>query len=274
MDDDEQKAKRKRRFFLIRVSILLFILFVVVLYAIADFRRRKERNDWKRTLDVALVVVHVQGQSAIDPDALAALEDRISALEDRLRIEGERHHPGLGKPFRITLKGPVEVAEAAPSPQTDSAVDLVKQAAAMKSWLHDVDPRAGIDGDQWDTRIYVAARKPASKKQQFVEGQSEEGGHIGNVSVELDASMADLTLIVVTHELMHTLGATDKYDDLGRSKFPDGFVEPNRQPLYPQPLAEVMSRNRPVSDTKEEIPTKLEQLGIGDLTAREIGWRK
>lgn len=263
---------RKRRFFLVRVSILLFVLFVVVLYAVRDLRSRHARNDWERTLDVAIVLVHVDGRSAVEPNAVRAVYDRVPALEERLRAEAERHHPGMAKPFRLRVFGPVDAAGAPPVPASDSPVDLVRQAVERRRWLRDVDPRAGVDPDHWDTRIYVSARRPASELESFVEGASEQGGRIGVVDVELDESTVDLALFVTTHELMHTLGATDKYDANGRTRIPDGLAEPERVPRFPQRLAEVMARNMPISAGTERLPESLDQLAIGAMTAREIGW--
>lgn len=261
-------------FFWIRVSVLLFILFVVVLYALKDLRSRRGRNAWDHTLDVALVVVHVDGTPAVDPDAVRVLEERLPALEERLRVEAERHHPGIVRPFRIRLKGPVVAKSAPPSPASEATVELAKQAARMNAWLREVDPQAGVEADQWDSRIYVIVRRPASKQRSFVEGESEQEGRVGNVAVELDASMADLTLFVVTHELMHTLGASDKYDANGRTIIPDGLADPSQAPLYPQRAADVMARNRPLSETAEAIPVTLDELGVGPKTAKEIGWAR
>ena len=106
-----------------------------------------------------------------------------------------------------------------------------------------------------------------------MEGESEDGGRIGVASADIDAAMVDFSLFVATHELMHTLGATDKYDASGRAQFPDGFAQPDRKPLYPQPGAEVMARNLALSEADERPPESLDELWIGELTAREIGWR-
>jgi hypothetical protein len=270
---DTKKARRKRRFFLVRVSILLFVLFCVVLYAIADLRSRRARNAWERTVDVAIVLVHVEGRAKVDSDAVVALQARIPALEERLAEEASRHgRPKTPRPFHFRLFGPVISAAPPPTPASEGAVDLAKQALESKRWCGAVDPLAGVVPDHWDTRIYVAARKPASETRSFVEGQSEQDGRIGVVDVELDATMADLTLFVVTHELMHTLGATDKYDADGRAKAPEGLAEPNRAPLYPQRYAEVMARNRPVSATQEKVIASLDELAVGPATAKEIGW--
>jgi hypothetical protein len=270
----QRKKKLKRRFFLIRVSILLFILFVVVLYALRDLHSRRARKDWDKTLDVAVVLLHVNGTTAVDPEAIRLLKDRSDSLEQRLATEAQRHRgPSAMKPFRVKVFGPVETTEAPPTPASDSPVDLAKQAVDLERWLRDIDPKAGVVADHWDTRIYVTIRGPQSELQSFVEGQSQQDGRIGMVSVELDASMADLTLIVVAHELMHTLGASDKYDPAsGRTRIPDGLAEPNRSPLYPQSFAEIMARNRPISVALEAIPLSIDEMAVGPLTAKEIGW--
>jgi hypothetical protein len=270
--DDDERARRKKTFFRVRVGVLLTVLFVVVLYAVRDYRSRRARNDWTHTVDVAVVLVHVEGRPAIEGSLAATLRARAEGLEDRLHAEARRYRSDALKPFRLRVLGPVEVKAAAPTPASGSAVDLASQALDLRRWLADVDPRAAVDPDLWDTRIYVSVRAPASELRSVVEGQSQEGGRIGVVDVELDASMIDLTLFVTTHELMHTLGATDKYDAAGRTVVPDGLAEPDRVPLYPQRFAEVMGRNRPVSPSAEVVPASIDELAVGARTAAEIGW--
>jgi hypothetical protein len=82
----------------------------------------------------------------------------------------------------------------------------------------------------------------------------------------------DTALIVAAHELFHTVGAHDHYGPDGRALVPSGLAEPSRTPLYPQRSVEVMARNRPVSATDEARPLSLDELAVGETTAREIGW--
>ncbi len=269
---NESEKKGRGRFFQVRVAILLSILFVVVLYAARDLRGRRERKDWNRTLDVAIVLLHVEGAPPVDPSAVQDVVDRAPALAERLHAEAERWRPGMSAPFRFRVFGPVDVASGPPKTDASGAIDLASHAIELRRWLSDVDPRAGVEPEHWDSRIYVDARRPASTMRTVVEGQSQLDGRIGVVSVELDASMVDLMLFVVTHELMHTLGALDKYDAAGRTRIPDGLVEPTLSPLYPQRLAEIMARNRVVSPSREVVPTTLDELGVGRATAVEIGW--
>lgn len=264
-------GKRTKAFW-VRVGILLFILFTVVLWAIRDTWTRRERLQWDRTLDVAVVLVHVAGTEAVDPAANAAMASRADALARRLADEQRRYRPGSPAPFRFVVKGPVEASTAAPAPASDSLGDLARQAWDASKWTDDVDADAGVVAAHYDSRIYVMVKKPSNDLRAAVEGHSEQGGRRGFVEVELDPSMVDLALMVVAHEMLHTLGATDKYDAQGRARFPDGFVDPNASPRYPQARAEVMARNRPIAPNEERVPDTLDELGVGAATAKEIRW--
>jgi hypothetical protein len=69
------------------------------------------------------------------------------------------------------------------------------------------------------------------------------------------------------------LGATDKYDPATNQPiFPDGYGEPDRQPLHPQGVAEIMAGRIAVSEEEAEMPDSLVNAVIGEKTAREIGW--
>ena len=273
MGDQAPKPKPKsRRFFYIRVSVLLGILVVVLLVALRDVRSRRARNDWDHMLYVAVAPVRLEN---VDEASVAALRARLPALEDRLAAELARHHPGTSiRPFKLELTTAVTAASPPPLPAADGVVDLVQHSMALSAYLKDIDTRAGIEPSLYDSRIYVAMRKPRKAERTLVEGRSEQGGRVGLVELELDAEAeaVDLALIVIAHELLHTLGASDKYDPSGRTLVPQGLAEPDRVPLFPQPFAEIMGRNRMVSATQERVPSSLAEIAVGPTTAREIGW--
>jgi hypothetical protein len=265
------KKPRSRRFFYVRVGVLLAILAGVLLWGWRDVRSRRARNDWDHTLTVAILLVRLE---PIDDVAVAALRKQLPALEDRLSAELARYRPGAPHPFRFELKDPVDGSAPPPAPASDGPVDLAKYAYALDSYVGDVDKRAGLDASLYDVRIYVSLRKPRQAEVTLAEGRSQQGGRIGIVEVELDtdAEGAHLPLVVVAHELMHTLGATDKYDASGRTIVPLGLAEPDRVPVFPQRYAEIMARNRPISATVEKVPESFAQIAVGPVTAREIGW--
>ena len=85
--------------------------------------------------------------------------------------------------------------------------------------------------------------------------------------------MDDENDIVIAHEVMHTLGATDKYDmATGLPVFPDGYGDPLAEPRYPQAVAEIMAGRTALSPTDAEMPRSLDEVVVGPETAVEVNW--
>ena len=77
---------------------------------------------------------------------------------------------------------------------------------------------------------------------------------------------------MITHEMLHTFGATDKYDLATlQPSYPEGYAEPQRNPRFPQEMAEIMGGRTPVDAQTAEMPASLADTLIGQATAREIG---
>ena len=95
---------------------------------------------------------------------------------------------------------------------------------------------------------------------------------LGIINAFADSSYRGSNQVVIVHELMHTLGATDKYGDGNLPAFPEGYAEPYRVPLYPQRAAEIMGGRIPLSQNQARIPESLREVIIGIHTAAEIHW--
>jgi hypothetical protein len=255
-------------FFKARVTVLLSVLFCVVVWAGHDIWSRRARKEWKRTLEIGVVIVQVDH---LDEEAVSRVRDRLPALEARLAAEMNRYRPGAPRPFHFILLGPVAGVEPPIAPG-ESFFEVARHTYDLWQYRRDLDARAHVITGAFDSRIYLAAKGPVSERRQTIEGESEENGRIGTVTVELNGEMADLALAVVTHEVLHTLGASDKYDVDGHALVPLGFAEPDRVPRYPQRFVEVMARGRPVAPGVEKPPASLDEIAIGKVTATEIGW--
>ena len=261
------KAQASKKWFVIRVTALLSVLAIVALYAWRDTVRRHERNEWKRTLDIALVVVR---DGTVSGSAVSALTAQTHELEAALAREFARYRREPPRPFSFTWYGPAELRKPLPTPPDDGIWAAAKYAWSLRSFTADVDTQANVPSRGFDSRVYVVVRPPS--RSGFVEGMSEHGGRVGVALAELDESTVALTLFVTAHELFHTLGATDRYDAEGRTVFPDGLAEPDKQPLFPQRYAELMARNRPLDAGREVPPESLDELFVGKKTAVEVGW--
>jgi hypothetical protein len=261
------KRGRSRAFFRVRVTVLLVALFGVALYAWNDVHSRSARRDWARPLEVAVVVLAEPG---VDEAAIDAFRARLPALEDRLYFEKQRYQRGSWKPFAFTMFGPLPPNGAAPKLDEDGLLALAGHAYATWRYFGEVDERAHLTAKAFASRIYVTVRAPHDANRTFAEGESEQDGRIGSVDVELDASSVDYALFVMAHELMHTVGATDKYDAKGRPKFPEGLADPDAGNY--QVDVEIMAQTRPVTIDMFVPPDSLADFAVGPATAREIGW--
>ncbi|MEO8903646.1 MAG: hypothetical protein ABI488_15295 [Polyangiaceae bacterium] len=253
----------------LRLTAWVGLLGITVLWALYDIHSRRARTEWARPVQVAVALVEF---GKVDPRAVEALRARFPTLEERLASEYHRYGGRLARPVQFTVFGPVTV-DRAPPPDPDAGLSsLARHAYEQWRWTHAVDEGANLPARSFDSRIYVLARAPQDANRNWVEGSSEFGGRVGLARVDLDTTVVDLALFVVSHELLHTLGASDKYDAAGRALIPDGLVEPRRVPLYPQRYAEVMTRNLVLAPGLERPPESVSELGVGVETAREIGW--
>lgn len=239
----------RSRFFKIRVAVLLFVLGIVVLYAWANVRSRRARNEWQRPVNVAIVLVR---NGAVEPEAIEAMRARIAHLDVLLSRELHRYRTTPDHPFAFVVRGPVDLPSKRPELHSDGLLELARHALALSRWVAAVDERAKLPGSSFDSRVYVVLNMPAHGSLRFVEGSSEQGGRVGTLEVDLDATTIDSALFVTAHELFHTLGALDKYDAAAETSTAAHELE-------------IMDRGR--VDT-------LDALRVNDTTAREIGWLK
>ena len=140
----------------------------------------------------------------------------------------------------------------------------------MRFWAWRVD----APGVAPDIKLFVLYHDPAISPA-VPHSLGVQKGLFGVVHVFADAGMQGSNDTVMAHELLHTLGATDKYDlRTDQPTQPDGYAEPDRDPLYPQSFAELMGGRIPESSTESSVPESLQQVIVGTKTASEIGWSK
>lgn len=152
-------------------------------------------------------------------------------------------------------------------------------------------PASAVDIAQWSLklRLYVWQNTPfwqslGKIKLFVVYHQGEDGvalehslglqkGLIGVVHAFARPDQNAQNNVVITHELLHTLGATDKYDAELQPIYPDGYAEVDgTEPHYPQNAAEIMAGRIAVSPTRAIMPASLHACVIGAKTAFEIQW--
>lgn len=136
--------------------------------------------------------------------------------------------------------------------------------------------RRDLNFFDYDVRVMVNIRKlPRYGGQEKSMGSGV--GRLGYVEWALvdDPMLSDFmwNTTKVIHEIGHTFGASDKYMGSGKSAYPGGYVDPSRGRQVEQDHIEVMSGTRPLGgDRPEAPPASLDELRVGTLSAREMGW--
>jgi hypothetical protein len=250
-------------------NIRVFVLLVILLWAATHtWFERISSTGWKQPLWVGIFPVNADG-SATAQAYIDALETREFAdIEDFMAREAHRYGKELAEPLHIVLYPQVKQVP----PQLDRGDGLIGTVwwSLKLRWF--AWREATVSRAPPRVRLFVLYHDPATLKS-VPDSHGMQKGLIGVVHAFALHPMAGSNSIVITHELLHTLGATDKYDPgTGAPLFPIGFADPDRKPLYPQDEAEIMAGRRAVSAQDAEMPEALNDVVVGPATATEIRW--
>lgn len=248
----------------LRILILLLALATV---ALAAWRAETRLIAWERTVHVGLYPV--AADDSPQTAAYLATLDNDSFAEIGAWVESElrRYDKSLLQPLVIRMAPPQRELPPLPTPG-GSALDNMLWSLKLRWWAASHDD---IAGPQPQIRLFVLYHDP-ERSAQLAHSTGLSKGQLGLIHAFVSRRQQRQNAIVIAHEMLHTFGATDKYDlSTGLPIAPDGYAEPERSPLLPQRMAEIMGGRIPLASDQASMPASLRQTLIGPLTAREIG---
>jgi len=248
----------------IRIALLLAVLAMV---AWAQFSEKARIASWEVPLYVAVYPFSADGSSAADRYVEALDTGHFDLIVSYLERQAERHGVALDQPMYIKLGRPIEETPP-PAPIGGSAIQRLWWVAKMRWW------RLRFDDQGLDPDVIVLARYFAPvEDSRLPHSTGVEKLRIAVANLYASRRMQGQNAVVLAHELLHTIGASDKYDlATNQPLVPGGLAEPERNPVYPQSRAEIMAGRIAVSATRARQAESLNQTVIGPATAREIGW--
>jgi hypothetical protein len=250
----------------LRITILLLVLAFV---ATGAYLARLRSTDWDKPLWIAIHPISADGSDATRRYIDSLSEDTFAPIGAFLASQAQRYALPLAEPARVRLYG--EIHEL--PPQLDRASSLLGRALwslRLRYWAWRTT-RAETQAPP-DIELFVLYHDPKLTTS-VPHSLGMQKGLLGVVYAFADPSMTGSNNMVIAHEFLHTVGATDKYDPTtDQPQFPDGYGEPQRAPLYPQDKAEIMAGRRALSPTESEMPESLREVVLGPKTAREINW--
>ncbi len=250
-----------------RISLLLLVLFIV---GMNTFMTGRWTTDWDEPLWVGIYPINGGQKEHISNFIDSLDETSFQTIADFFAVEAEAHGLPLAEPFTIRLAPPVAEMPPAP-PQSRNPLTVIWWSLKMRFWVYQNDTFTA--GPSPDIKIFTVYHDTSASLLEDSLGMRK--GLFGVVHAYADYRHAPRTQVVIAHEILHTVGARDKYDMATQQPvFPEGYANPDRLPPYPQQVAEIMGRGIPISKTQSAMPPNLNYTVIGKQTAREIKWIK
>jgi len=250
-------------------ALRLFVLLTaLLLVSVSTWLSGVRSTDWNNTLYIKIYPINADGSKASREYMARLAADDFAPIEDFMRRELERYGHDLDVPVRVNLGLPVH--EQPPEiGDPGNVFKVILWSLRMRWWASSV---AGPQDDpKPDVRMFVRYHAP-NDYAVLDNSVGLKKGMIGIVNARASRRYRGSNNVIIAHEFMHTLGATDKYDPSdGQPLEPDGVAEPDRQPLYPQHYAEIMGGRIALAANDAVMPKSLRSALVGPKTAGEIG---
>jgi hypothetical protein len=251
----------------IRIALLLAVLAFVALGAWLDRRRS---TDWDAPLRVTVYPIAADEDDAVRAQVAALAAEDFDELAAFFANEAGEHGLALEEPLRVRVS---HAANSPPPLPADGAgvLGIATWSLRLRYWAW----RVAMDDPLPTPDVQVfALYHPADGTSAAPDSLGLSKGLVAIAQLYADHDAHGSNQVVIAHELLHTLGATDKYDRrTGQPLVPQGLGDPDQSPRYPQRRGEIMAGRIATGAASAVIPESLGAMRVGPETAREIGWQ-
>ena len=247
---------------LVLLSALLLVLFI-------STHQRASSRSWTAPLETVIYPINGDGYLSTS-QYIDSLQTRdFKPIDLWMFREARRYDLALDKPVNVVL-GPRVDKHPPAFPTNPDVLSTLIWGLKFRWFAFRNTP----DSDQANfsrVRIFVM----------YYEGEDDtplahsiglEKGLLGLVHAFALPEQTQQNNIIIAHELLHTVGAVDKYDSRGLPVYPYGYADPGRVPLFPQHNAEIMAGRIPFSYSQAAMAESLSSVRINAHTAAEINW--
>jgi hypothetical protein len=251
-----------------RVFRIVVLLIVLAGVAGSAWLTQMRTTSWQRPLRVVMFPINADGSGATASFVAALGREAFQPIDDFMRDEAQRYALAQRDPVDVDVAPRVDSLPPA-APYGGNPVQIALWSLRLRFWAW---RNADYPGPRPDVRMFLLYHDPA-RVTRVAHSLGLQKGLIGVVHVFASEEQAGSNNVVIAHELLHTVGASDKYDaETNQPRHPEGYAEPEREPLLPQTFGEIMGGRIPVSADDAHMPQGLQDVLIGTATAREINW--
>jgi len=246
----------------LRIVLLLCIFVFVAFYSKLQ---RLESTAWTEPLQVSIYPINGDASELTEQYIETLTEENFHSVAAFLKKQWRVYSEDDFMPVVVSLK-PLVLSQPPLPPTSGNMLKVVFWSLRLRWWSY----QNSVDSDKSTVNIFVRYHQPDTN-QRLAHSLGLQKGLIGVVNGYASVNYQEQNNIVLAHEMLHTVGASDKYNlTTGQPAYPSGFVNPNAR--YDQSKAEIMAGKIPVSVNESVMPDSLRQCIIGKKTAYEIGW--
>ncbi len=247
----------------LRILLLLGVLAAAISFTwLEQFMVRS----WRLPLDVMVTPISGDGSAQADAAIRALKASDLAEINVFLEREIARYGGKMTPAMEVTLLPELKAQPPAP-PRDGSVLKIMMWSLKLRWWVYQQSgqllPQLG------KIKLFLLYYK-SEEGVALEHSLGLQKGLIGVVHVFSDPQQARQNNIVVAHELLHTLGATDKYDAQGAPIYPQGYAEPELPQSALRREAEIMAGRLLAANGQAVMPPSLERCVIGSQTAHEI----
>lgn len=252
----------------IRIVILLAIFVTLAFYSKIQ---KLQARSWSVPLQVVIYPINGDHNSPSVNEYIHELNDDVfQPIDEFIKQQSLVHQLATNQPTQTHL-GAVLKLQPPASPKPDASVfDIIWWSIKLRYWAYKNTPDSNSNLHR--IRVFVYYHEPVNGLR-LQHSLGLDKGLIAIVHAFADENYDQQNNVVITHELLHTVGATDKYAANHEPLFPIGYATPNQSPLYPQTQAEIMAIGIPETASKSRMATNLNECVIGEQTSKEINWQ-
>lgn len=247
----------------------LLLLTVALAIAGGSYLTRVRTTSWSEPLWVTIYPIVADDRQTTRNYVERLTPKHFSSIERFMVQETSRYGVDIDRPVRIDVGEVVDSLPPEP-PFGGNPLEVIWWSLNMRLWANDAT--SDQPGATPDIRMFVIYHDPAIRTQ-VPHSLGLQKGMLGVVHTFADRKMKGSNQFVIAHEMLHTLGASDKYAPGNNLPiFPIGYAEPDASPTHPQRFAEIMGGRIPISESEAKIPGSLKHARVGAETALEIRW--
>jgi hypothetical protein len=249
---------------------ILFLLSLLALVAVYTKEQRLNSLAWYQAIPVIIFPINGDGSTQTDR--------YIQSLSAKDFQDIDNFFTRNAKKFQLTAQSPINTSLGStiyshpPVPPKDryDTLKVILWSMKLRYWTYMNTPDDISNTNR--IRLFILYHQ-GTENNTLEHSLGLQKGLVGIIHAYANPKQNKQNTIVMAHEILHTVGATDKYDYSNNQPiYPQGYAKPQKSPLYPQRYAEIMAGRIPLSQSQAEMPKDLRFCLVGEQTAKEINW--